>query len=822
MKRTITPHRFYTQINNENPNIYIKRKEVNEDNNFNELLENLTLATSEFYKITKNNFQTMLKLLLIQENENNNNVLYQTYNQEKMGITQAYVNKTNIINDLKLILTANQNNLYNFFNDSEMILEKFEMERKNEKKRNAKIHSENKYPIVINNYNKTIDNENHRQINNFNFSPINSLILSNRSNYNSKNKDKQDSSINSLFSKLINFNEIIGTYSPEMKNLYMKISNNLYSKYKILEKELHKNKINMSIKKATILNKSSENLSNNRINTNFNNIENHNDENGKFIETIERYKLKCDNYKFKIEELTSQLEDLKTYTNTLEKTLEDKKESNDSDNNMQNITSINYLMSNNKNLNQLNKKLIEENNQKNIYLQKKDNLIKQLNLNKNDLNLKLKEYEDIINKNQQVIDNLKKIKDKKVEASQQNYKDNNDNIIRKTSNFRIINNNHFSYKSVNNENKNLNLKNLEEKMAQKDKEILLLKNEIKTYKNKISSTEQENLNLNKKIRENDLTNSNYISKLNEKENKLVKQGKEIEELKDRFEKSKKEISKLKEEKSDYKTKYENLCFEFNNKNKENQECYNQINILNSTISKNNQTIEDKDRIISELKSINKDNINENDNQINKNDLKISLIQKEYEDEVVKLKKENEELLKLKSQMSDINKKNMDSIKELKKDKLLLENEIDELQKKISNSINSNILSNHQSYNVGLKESYNKKMSKTHSDLLRKISGYEADIEKKNKEIEGLKMFIEKLQKEKEDKILFNNNDKNNNDNINEEILKLQKENSNLKNQLEHLSTIFPKEMEELRKENEKLKIKIDNLKRERSNTTKGQ
>ena len=332
------------------------------------------------------------------------------------------------------------------------------------------------------------------------------------------------------------------------------------------------------------------------------------------------------------------------------------------------------------------------------------------------------------------------------------------------------------------------------------------------------------MNLNKKIRENDLTNSNYISKLNEKENELVKHGKEIEELKDRFEKSKKEISKLKEEKSDYKTKYENLYFEFNNKNKENQECYNQINILNSTISKNNQTIEDKDRIISELKSINKDNINENenDNQINKNDLKISLIQKKYEDDLVKLKKENEELLKLKSQMSDINIKNIDSIKELKKDKLLLENEINELQKKISSSINSNILSNHQSYNVGLKESYNKKMSKTHSDLLRKISRYEADIEKKDKEIEGLKMFIEKLQKEKEDKILFNNNDKNNNGNINEEILKLQKENSNLKNQLEHLSAIFPKEMEELRKENEKLKIKIDNLKRERSITTKGQ
>ena len=807
MKRTITPHRIYTQINNENTNIYTKKKEVNEDNNFNELLDNLTLATSEFYKITKNNFQTMLKLLLIQENENNNNVIYQSYHQEKMGITQAYLNKTNIINDLKLILTANQNNLYNFYNDSEMILEKFEMERKNEKKRITRMNSDNKYPIVINNYNKTIDNENHRQINNFNFSPINSIVLSNRSNYNSKNKDDQDPSINSLFSKLINFNEIIGAYSPEMKNLYMKISNNLYSKYKNLEKELQKNKINMSIKNTTILNKSSENLSKNRINTNFNNVENYNDENEKFIEKIERYKVKCDNYKLNIEELRCQLEDLKTYTNTLEKTLEDKKEPNDSQNDMENI------LNNNKNLNQLNKKLIEENNQKSLYLQKKDNLINQLNLNNNDLKLKLKEYEDLINKSQQVINNLKKINDKKVGSNQQNDKDKNDNIIKKPNNFRIINNNHFSYKSTNNENIKLNLKNLEEKMAQKDNEILLLKNEIKTYKNKISSNEQEILNLNKKIRENDLTNNNYISKLNEKENDLVKQGNEIEELKESLEKSKKEISKLKEEKNDYKTKYENLYFEFNNKNKENQECYNQINILNSTISKNNQIIEDKDRLISELKSINIDNINEDNNQIIKNDLKISLILKKKEDEIEELKRKNEELLKLKNQSNDKNIKNMNIIRELNQDKLLLENERDELQKKISSSINSNIMSNHQSYNGGIRDSHNKKMSKTHSDLLKRISGYEADITKKDKEIEGLKLFIEKLQKEKEDKILLNSNDKNNNVNINEEISRLKKENSNLKGKLEHLSITFPKEMEDLRKENEKLKIKLDNLKK---------
>ena len=49
-------------------------------------------------------------------------------------------------------------------------------------------------------------------------------------------------------------------------------------------------------------------------------------------------------------------------------------------------------------------------------------------------------------------------------------------------------------------------------------------------------------------------------------------------------------------------------------------------------------------------------------------------------------------------------------------------------------------------------------------------------------------------------------------------IKLKKEIERLKGQLEHLSSTFPKEMEELRNENEKLLNKYNNLKRDKNNT----
>ena len=101
---------------------------------------------------------------------------------------------------------------------------------------------------------------------------------------------------------------------------------------------------------------------------------------------------------------------------------------------------------------------------------------------------------------------------------------------------------------------------------------------------------------------------------------------------------------------------------------------------------------------------------------------------------------------------------------------------------------------------------------------------ENEIENKNQELEGLKNFIQKLQKEKEDNVLnkdkiFDNNIININNNNSNNEMKLKKEIEKLKAQLEHLSTTFPKEMEDLRKENEKLIIKYNNLKNEKNSIT---
>ena len=222
-------------------------------------------------------------------------------------------------------------------------------------------------------------------------------------------------------------------------------------------------------------------------------------------------------------------------------------------------------------------------------------------------------------------------------------------------------------------------------------------------------------------------------------------------------------------------KQPNIENETNNKNK--------INIINNIINSNNNEI---------LKSTHDKNSNSNNT--------------------------NDNLIKLHFEKSNINEdKTKEIIRELNQDKLLLENELEEYKKK-NEELNQEIKlsrnkfdykNNSNSINNSLKESYNKKVSKTHNDLIKKIKILETDNENKKQELEGLKNFIQKLQKEKENLILSADNSMNNNNEI-----KLIKENEKLKMKLEYLSSTLPKEMEDLRKENEKLLNKYNNLKKE--------
>ena len=762
LKRTLTSH-IYTDDNNINS--------FNEQN-FLTLLNKFFIASTEYFKISKGNYNQMLKLLSILEEKNNNNNFYdEDINFNDEDIFQK--DDIKIINDLKLILSTNNNNLNNFYNDSKILLKSIETIRNTENQKMIRSKSDKRRQVIISpiSKNKTIENNNHNDYNNFNFSPINSFIRSNTNNNETISINK-DNKMYSLFNKLSKFKEIVGAYSPDMKNIFEKIYTNLYNEFKKIEKEKQEDKINLGIKNTKI-NDYQHSFSKEKINIKDNGYIN------SLKDKINMYKIKNENSRQKIDELKCQLEDLKSYSSTLERTLEDKNINNYYNNNITHnkklenvIQKNNNLLKNVNHLNELNIKLKEENNIKKSLLKKNEQNIKQLILNNNNLKIKLKEYENIIYKN---------------------------------------NNNKENINEKNNEILTLN-----QIIMEKESQINIQQKEIKEL-----IIQKDNLNI-------------KITKLLKNNNKNDK-NKPINEIKFEL------LGKKNEEENEYKIKYDQKKKEINSLK---QEYINKINNLTNTIANNNIIIENKDKLINELKlnqgKVSKSNNNNNDDS----DKNINIKDKKLEEEIYKLKKENENLIKVNLELTGIKEsinineqKNKDIIRELNQDKLLLENEIEEFKKKnekLNKEINesrnkfdneNNKINNINNINnISIKESYNKKVSKTHNDLIKKINMLENEIENKNQELEGLKNFIQKLQKEKEDNVLnkdkiFDNNIININNNNSNNEMKLKKEIEKLKAQLEHLSTTFPKEMEDLRKENEKLIMKYNNLKNEKNSIT---
>ena len=774
-KCTTSP--IFTDINNTNSNININQLlnpnfNFNNEANINNILKNFFIATTEFYKIFINNFNQLMKLLLILEkiNNNSNNYIENNYyeqnyfNKNINDVDEKIIKINNIIKDLKIILSTNNSNLNMYYYDFKNIMKNIEIYNKGKNRDIIRSTSgKNRKVSVRNHKNMTIDNnlDNNYKRNNFNFSPINSFIWTdeNKNTINNVGINKENRSIYSLFQKLKKFEDIIMEYSPGMKNNFTKIINILYNEFKKIEKQNKKNKIDLSIQNVEILSNNNYNSKSNRGNSypkkrlNIYSLdEKENEREIKLKERLNIYKINMNNYQYKIDELQCQLEDLKTYSNTLEAMLEDKN-NNDynkiEQNNDKNKVKLKIIIQNNKkliksieNLNVLNTKLTEESNNKDLILKNKENIIKKLNLNNENLKNKIREYENNIN----------------LSINREN-----NNVF---NYLKIIKNDNFYYA-----NKNSNISHLEVIINEKDKEILSLKEQIL----KIDT-------LNNKLIEYQKENNNYKLLLNEKENKINIYKKEIKELKTKIEKinpeKKQEISSMKK---------------YNSKNKKINEIQLSLNIENENEKKNKINI---------INNIANNNQEKNSNSNYKND----------------------NLIKLNFENINMNEdKNKEIIRELNQDKLLLENELEEYKKK-NEELSQEIKLSRQkldnkssinSINNSLKESYNKKVSKTHNDLIKKIKILETDNENKNQELEGLKNFIEKLQKEKENIILNTDNNINNNNNNSNEM-KLIKENEKLKMKLEHLSSTFPKEMEELRKENEKLLNKYNNLKKEKN------
>ena len=751
IKRTSTSP-FLTDINIDFDK---KNYNLNEQKNLNNLTTKFFMAITEFYKVSSGNLQQILKLLSILEKQNINNTSNDEGDEEEINIQ-----KNAIINNLKLIISINNRNLNNFYRDSKLILNKIETDRRNQTLKIIRPISENKRKITkANNFNnKTIDcNIYHHKINKLNFSPIDSFALEKDNNHYNK---KENIFINLLFKKLLNFKQVIGAYSPQMEKIYMKIAKKIYNEYKNLEKKNQDNYVN-SVKNRRRGNSFSKRSVNfcDSMTPGPGDIWNLN-------EKIKNYKVKNDNYKNKIEELKGKLDSLKSYSNALELTLEDKHVNdnyyyfnyNISQNNEQNLEQLKNSIKNYKNvmktlenLKELNTKLNEENNRNKTIILKKEKAIKKLDLiNKNQKN-KLKEYEKIILQN-----NIRNVNI----LNNDNGKNNKNENLKLNQNIFLSLNSEFLDKNdiikYNSENKDIN-------NIKKESEIISLKSLILKLKNS-----------NKKLIEYEKVNDNYKSLLVEKEKQINIYEKEIKELKNKNEikYNYKIINSIKiiilgstkqkkSKENEYKIKYEKKEKEINSLK---IEYINKINSLNSIISNNNQIIQSKDDLINELKLNLINNSNDKDNSLisqkKKLEEKISELKLTNEN----LKKSNSELIQIKESNNIINQKNKDIIRELNKDKLLLEKELEDIKNK-NDILSKEIIElkykiENETIRVNgsnLKGSYNKKVSKTHNELVKKVNKLENEILNKDQELDGLKKFIFKLQKEKEDMILNQNN-----------------------------------------------------------------
>ena len=643
------------------------------DDEFQILLKNFKKAILGFYTVSKGNFKQM-----------NNLFSYQTIQNDFYTISSQQTETNDLVNSLKTIIQTNNNNLQNFFNDSNIILRNLEIERlktnkkyyniishlsKNNNERTSlspkninKSENKNIYNNLYNNIYNTNDNIN----NNINKNRCSTPKL----NRLHKNVSKGNLTIKMYLAKLNDFNGIIGSFSPQLKNSYIQIRNGLQ---KEIENLMSMNKSNST---KNIFLKSGNNFyrSNNSSYINGNTIDSKDNKNQiQYNELMKKYKLQKQNYENIVNDLSCQLESLKTYSETLEKTLEEKNiEKNSYENNENNKVSNKILM----NFVNENKKLTE-----------------------NNLELKTE---------------MEKIKS---------------------------------------QNELLNKKITQNKSSENNEEITSLKKEIELYKVQIKNNEKQIL-----VISDQLTND-----IKEYEKTTKEKEKIIKDLENKINKLQNENKKITEE----KTKLEKLIS--NNPKEKN---------INSSFGNNNLFME-----MQELEFIPCTSV--------KNKNEAEKLNKKYDEEIKKLRNKIEYNNNMLQEKEDI-------IIKLKTENQKILTEKDQLITEINNLKN-----NDSSFNSRKSQ---KKISKSHLELTQKLQETETELEKEKNEKEGLKCFIDKLQKEKE--IYYENNNINGGDKEKE----LTKENKKLKQQIEHLSITFPQEMEELRRENKSLTEKVKKLK----------
>ena len=552
------------------------------DEEFVSLINSLNESIKEYYKVSKNNINQANSILILYDQQaqaiiNLMNLIVSTSSYDKLNELFEQIPKIlEVIKQMKINTNSNNNNLTSFFDDAKILFKSMKFKRK------EKLNELNNNNNNMNYHYQTSSDSYNNSFNQEKMFVSNLKNISNNSNNNLPVNNSSFNNINAIYSRIMillnsfsDFNYMISKINFEESNKFNNLQNNV-------KKELE-NFFNFLKKYFTNNTKSlQQNKSYNDINENKSNQRSKSTKDKKENQEIEKLKKINVMSRKKLIELNNQLKLYKNKIVELEmknKNLLAKLKNND--NAMMNFENkINNNMINNNQdfnnaLNQKDQQILNLQKQLRVFKKNEDSLNVQINNLNNQFSEKLGEYEYKIT--------------------------NMSEIITKQKNFITKLQNELNTKNIENENFNL----LMDGQPQFDlnKNIEILKREIKEKDNKIKAINEELINYQRKEKANqkqiaEMNNNifNYENIIKKKDELINSNYKDNDFLKIKLENEnlKKQIIDLKNTHNNYLLQNQGMMNgninSYEMPEMRNQEYLNKINELNQEIQNLKQTL----------------------------------------------------------------------------------------------------------------------------------------------------------------------------------------------------------------------------------------
>ena len=552
------------------------------DEEFVSLINSLNESIKEYYKVSKNNISQANSILILYDQQaqaiiNLMNLIVSTSSYDKLNELFEQIPKIlEVIKQMKINTNSNNNNLTSFFDDAKILFKSMKFKRK------EKLNELNNNNNNMNYHYQTSSDSYNNSFNQEKMLVSNLKNISNNSNNNLPVNNSSFNNINAIYSRIMillnsfsDFNYMISKINFEESNKFNNLQNNV-------KKELE-NFFNFLKKYFTNNTKSlQQNKSYNDINENKSNQRSKSTKDKKENQEIEKLKKINVMSRKKLIELNNQLKLYKNKIVELEmknKNLFSKLKNND--NAMMNFENkINNNMINNNQdfnnaLNQKDQQILNLQKQLRVFKKNEDSLNVQINNLNNQFSEKLGEYEYKIT--------------------------NMSEIITKQKNFITKLQNELNTKNIEKENFNL----LMDGQPQFDlnKNIEILKREIKEKDNKIKAINEELINYQRKEKANqkqiaEMNNNifNYENIIKKKDELINSNYKDNDFLKIKLENEnlKKQIIDLKNTHNNYLLQNQGMMNgninSYEMPEMRNQEYLNKINELNQEIQNLKQTL----------------------------------------------------------------------------------------------------------------------------------------------------------------------------------------------------------------------------------------